>query len=604
MGRQEPLTSLALGRSPYDDVVEGEGEPDPHEPPRQYDERGRIVNPETKRIHRDIIRAHNEVMLVIGVAEPDNPTANDLASEAWRLHQEYENVAGRNFLHVGRVLGVVGIWGIHGIRQRAIVYREAATLSFMELMAMEWRTRSRSQLLTTGMPSFFGSWALQWAAKQSDVLENSVCIRAVIGYIRFHLQLHVVMQRLDLVPGSCWFPSWRFYVPFSAASPFALPPPLGSPAAPTLLQWVGKAALNIAPYAGYCLACYLWEVLGYSVRRQIRKRLPHPYGPLTKLVAAAMPRLPPVRSAPESPTLGEADREIRHSQQPEEEMALGVEGEMEQVAMGTIRRQGTFSSRGGDDYATDEEDADLVNPPLISFDVDTSESTEPPAGYWSAELRPNNSDDSRSQPKEAPSYRVNGLTCLPYLLAEDLATGTLTHLLLTPLDFLVFRGMARRFVSKFGVPAAAVGEGLPLRTLTNLVQVEALKLLVSVGVWMATTLISLEFRTTEKGWLEVCKERKRQEDEALAAERGSDRETGRMILELFQRERVLLDERERQRREREQEQDGGQGQAQEQDQEQEQGQGQDQDQDQDQDQNHEQEQEQAQAQEQAEPSPE
>ncbi|KAK7747200.1 hypothetical protein SLS62_009142 [Diatrype stigma] len=121
MGRLGPLTSQALGRSPYDDVVDGTGEADPHEPEKQYDEKGRIINPQTKQAIKATIRAHNEVMEVIGVAEPDpqrvNPEELALADE----HQMYETDTGKTLLNVGRSLGILGIWGVHGTRQRVLV---------------------------------------------------------------------------------------------------------------------------------------------------------------------------------------------------------------------------------------------------------------------------------------------------------------------------------------------------------------------------------------------------------------------------------------------------------------------------------------------------
>jgi hypothetical protein len=332
------------------------------------------------------------------------------------------------------------------------------------------------------------------------------------------------MQRLDLIPGSSWFPNWKFFIPFSSASPFLAPPSLGSPGARTLAEWTGRLVVNLAPYAGYYLVGCAWDVLSYFIRRKLRKRLPQPWASSGINIQATIPANPARRqSVLESPTLGEADREIRHSQRPEMEAAVNGEGEGEgegePLPLGTIRRQGTFSSRGGDDYATDEEDADVVNPPLISFDVDTSESAEPPAGFWSAELRPNNSDDSRPQQKEAPNYIVNTLTSLPANLAGDILTSSLTHLMLTPLDLLVFRAMARTFSRKFGFPTAGLfevrlGDGISFRTLLNLFQVEALKLLISLDVWATIAIIALRFHATEEEWKEYCLEMEREMQEA------------------------------------------------------------------------------------------
>lgn len=72
-------------------------------------------------MNKDIIRAHNEVMLVIGVAEQDPGASNTTEADTARLHNEYENSTGRLFLRLGRVFVVAGIWGVHGIRQRILV---------------------------------------------------------------------------------------------------------------------------------------------------------------------------------------------------------------------------------------------------------------------------------------------------------------------------------------------------------------------------------------------------------------------------------------------------------------------------------------------------
>lgn len=102
-------------------MVEGEGAEDPRHPPQQYDQRGRPVNPDTKRINREIVRSHNEVMLVIGVAEPENPNKSPEA-ESQRKHDAYEEEIGRQLdSHAKRCIEMVGLFGIHGLRQRILV---------------------------------------------------------------------------------------------------------------------------------------------------------------------------------------------------------------------------------------------------------------------------------------------------------------------------------------------------------------------------------------------------------------------------------------------------------------------------------------------------
>ena len=102
-------------------MVPGEGEDDPRQPAQEFDARGRPINPRTKRINRDIIRAHNEVMLVIGVAEPENSTSN-LEAESHRRHEEHEDEIASTLLSVTRrCVDVVGGVGLNCLRTRILV---------------------------------------------------------------------------------------------------------------------------------------------------------------------------------------------------------------------------------------------------------------------------------------------------------------------------------------------------------------------------------------------------------------------------------------------------------------------------------------------------
>ena len=85
-----------------------------------WDEKGRPVNPETKRINRDVIRSHNEVMLVIGVAEPEGGISPAQAESA-RKHNQYEDRIGQSLLITSRIVEAAGAWGIYGVRDRILV---------------------------------------------------------------------------------------------------------------------------------------------------------------------------------------------------------------------------------------------------------------------------------------------------------------------------------------------------------------------------------------------------------------------------------------------------------------------------------------------------
>lgn len=106
-------------------MFQGEGPDDGQESTQQYDHRGRPINPESKRINKDIIRSHNEVMLVVGVAEPENPQSEPEA-ELKRQHFAYEEDIGTRVIWATkRCIDAVGIFGATGFRQRILVSPQA-----------------------------------------------------------------------------------------------------------------------------------------------------------------------------------------------------------------------------------------------------------------------------------------------------------------------------------------------------------------------------------------------------------------------------------------------------------------------------------------------
>jgi hypothetical protein len=191
------------------------------------------------------------------------------------------------------------------------------------------------------------------------------------------------------------------------------------------------------------------------------------------------------------------------------------------IPLGAIRRQSTYSSRAGDqDYGTDEEDAEMINPTLISFDVDTSESTEQPAGSWSAELRPSFGGDSRSALKEEPKYIINSLTSLPSELATDILTNFVCYVLCAPGDAVAIRAVARAFARQQGLPATnmyqlAVTDSFSWRAVGNILGLEITRLIVSGEIWALMALLSQWLHVTEEEWKDIQNE---QQEERAARE--------------------------------------------------------------------------------------
>ena len=89
---------------------------------QQYDQRGRPHNPTTRRINRDIIRAHNEVMLAIGVVEPETSWQENIAKQQSVMrHRRAEATLAKGLLFVNGIIEKSVVWGVDGMRQRIMV---------------------------------------------------------------------------------------------------------------------------------------------------------------------------------------------------------------------------------------------------------------------------------------------------------------------------------------------------------------------------------------------------------------------------------------------------------------------------------------------------
>jgi len=125
-------------------------------------------------MNKDIIRSHNEVMQVIGVAEPEN-----VVSEPQKLtasHHAWENDVGLRLLRIGRILNGCGVCGVMGMQQRILVrsvvlaghhlldlanridtlqlYERYSRIPLLQLWSYERQQRSLSSMLFAGYPAF------------------------------------------------------------------------------------------------------------------------------------------------------------------------------------------------------------------------------------------------------------------------------------------------------------------------------------------------------------------------------------------------------------------------------------------------------------------
>ena len=346
-------------------------------------------------------------------------------------------------------------------------------------------------------------------------------LRSTLTYVRMHLQIWVFMQRMGLIASNQWFPKWKYFIRFSDSSPVPAPPPLASPSPRSILQWLGGAALSVAPFAAFWAYSKLWTYVTRSVWLRIYGRMPSPINkrviPINRLSqATASETLPDSVPAALRETTGDAQarnaREIaRESVEGlvrDEATMRALEGPApppsDAIPVGAIRRQSTFSSRG-DEYASDDEETEIVNATLISFDVEATESTDTPTtGFWSAELRPNTNGEQTTT-RHDPIYRDNALTRLPSVIATDILTVVSSYVLIAPYEAFALRFLARSWRIRHGLPVGDIYDLDPIRSFSwtaaaNFLGLELCHLVIESELWATMITLASSFNMSEEEW--------------------------------------------------------------------------------------------------------
>lgn len=442
---------MALGRSPYDDIVMGEGEGDPRAPLQMYDERGRPVNPETRRINRDVIRSHNEVMLVIGVVEAENSIDEARAERARHIaHLQHDTRLARRFEWASRACELAGVWGVAGVRQRILLYREYSHVPVSRLFQHELQRRSLGNLFWDGLPAFVVANAMELPYFGQRIM-RSTALKWGFTYVQTMLKVWIFLSRTSLLPASSssWFPNWKFFIPFTTSSiipPCPLPSTLTSR---SVVSWLGSVALSTAPIMGLWFSEGLIDWMREFLYEVIYDLLPNPSGPelppipaslivqrastnpddsvhsqtqsgpvpLSSAVEAVPVRVGPADSegttsgdgnvwevpqTTETPAQPEADADPAHRERSQSPPTWSNGAGRPDTRRRPSHRHQASQTADTDDFTDDDEDAnEIVSATLISFDVENNpENPDPndaniPPGVWSAELRPNPGNESQ-----------------------------------------------------------------------------------------------------------------------------------------------------------------------------------------------------------------
>ncbi|KAK4191676.1 hypothetical protein QBC35DRAFT_401373 [Podospora australis] len=532
----EPLTSAALGRSPYDEVIfpdsgpdnGGEGSSRTHRDRYQqlYDERGRPINPETRRINKDVVRSHNEVMAVIGVAEPEHGTQDD-GDLNHRKHNQYEEVIGRRLLHFGGLVETACIWGVNGVRQRILLYKSYARVSFLQTFQLARGEQSLGAQFFAGFPTFaLSTWMEHHFGQQA---RDNKWFNAGMMYIRLHLAAYTFFQRNGILSPTNFLPSWRFFIPGSSVSPIIIPQYPSSFTGKGLLNWIGAVVVGAMPFVGFYFYTEVYNSLARQLRIAIWTQLPRPsnFARNKAISEASQPAAVAVTRAalqPVPPAVTQAASQATSANNSPTQPSTSGTGT--QTPTDTPpQRQNTpnnAAARGSshlsaDDFASDDEDVE-VSATLISFDVESAEpvveessptttaTTARTPGVWSAELRPTVNDASRlAQLKNEPTYRENMLRRLPATLATDVFACGPARLLTAPMAVLVWTRLCRPYMARLGMSLADVYEPslfgpFTRQGLLNLLGTELMLVNILGHVWGLVTFIAYRHKLSDEEW--------------------------------------------------------------------------------------------------------
>lgn len=335
--------------------------------------------------------------------------------------------------------------------------------------------------------------------------------RGALTYLHLHLQMFAFLQRTELVSPSTWLPGLKFFIPFSASSPIPPPPPLTDFSVGSLLEWAGAAAINATPFVTLWLFGRVVNRVTLSLRSRIEGWVPTPTNGDRWMQRKPQDASPPELSVPAAvPNSGSEEQQPRNGYDiaRDEATMQALEGhaQPEPVAPigATVRRQSTFSTRGNDEYVSEDEETEVVSATLISFDVEAAESSDTPPGVWSAELRPNVVGD-RGPARTEPVYRETALTQLPAIIATDILTNVAMLLVTAPLEATVLRSLARSFRLARGLPLGHIYtpsllDNLSWTAVTNILGLEVIHLCMGGDLWAMMTMLAQHYRVPSEEW--------------------------------------------------------------------------------------------------------
>lgn len=298
-------------------------------------------------------------------------------------------------------------------------------------------------------------------------------------------QMFAIIQQLNMWPPNRLLPSLRSLIPFSAYSPLRLPPLPPSLSAAALLSWATAFFLNVAPLGLVLAHSAATSTLSSIIYAPVYRSLPRPVNKTDGSFPVIM----------DQSDYAERSTEIDYdAPDSENHYPLGVadgESATPRTSAGPSQHNATLQALEGRpsnrDDSSDEDDHEMSQQTLITFDVEATEMTEATMGTWSAELR-----SANEPPPKERIYQITALTMLPPLLAAEGLSAVLTGIVLLPLEALMVRTVARGYRRSAGLGAEDLFAGslIPWSAMVNIFAVHAVELAFTGAIWAAFTISS------------------------------------------------------------------------------------------------------------------
>lgn len=289
----------------------------------------------------------------------------------------------------------------------------------------------------------------------APLLTRMYRVECLITYIRLHLEVFSFLQRVGLGPTDNYLPPARFFLPGTSISPLPIPPLPSSFSPSHLLGWVSALAVGAAPFAGFYLfrrfSIQFTDMLKYkyhslvpspiSRRRQLRSPLrdvTSEYYPDGTDPGPGVENIPPDQQQQQHGGVEIQEDATVHT-------GDGQSGPSDAFPVGTVRRQSAASGRE-DEFASDEEENEMVRAAIISIEVGPAEVATGNSDVL-GEIRPHRED----KPNHEPVYRENTSTLLPSFFAASTMGLSTFRLLSTPWEGFALSSIARSYMRRGGL---------------------------------------------------------------------------------------------------------------------------------------------------------